>query len=238
MIECRGVGPFLCLLTFESEKTKEEAVTNQTLLSMFDEVRFHWGPVWSLSRRIWVEVMGLPTFVSLEETFASIAGLWGKFLIDSFEWEFIHEWVTVTVDQRKFDVFVKEFGGEVYSRESHPNKAEMAYMAADMSASETESMVKGTPTEDQNLPVAVDGGDGRISNNLNVNVDPVIEENPKEINEAIDEDDMSMGETMQRGEEAGNQNDGRMGTMIDRWACGVSSGPKNAMGYDKEGGHE
>ncbi|MED6175362.1 hypothetical protein PIB30_077636 [Stylosanthes scabra] len=62
-----------------------------------------------------------------------IATLWGKLIkqddrtknpksfttarviIDSFQWERIHEWVTLRVDGRCFDVFVKEFGLEVDS---------------------------------------------------------------------------------------------------------------------------
>ncbi|MED6186651.1 hypothetical protein PIB30_068758 [Stylosanthes scabra] len=85
------------------EEIKEKSLGNQSLLSIFDEVRHHWGSVWSLSRRVWVEAMGLPTAVWSEETFKTIAELWGKyvytddrteefwsfsvarFLIDSFE---------------------------------------------------------------------------------------------------------------------------------------------------------
>ncbi|MED6211272.1 hypothetical protein PIB30_072140 [Stylosanthes scabra] len=76
IIECRDVALFRCLITFESEKIMEEALGKQSFLSAFDKVRHHWGAVWSLSKRVWVEVMGLPTFVWSEETFNSIAKLW------------------------------------------------------------------------------------------------------------------------------------------------------------------
>ncbi|MED6110521.1 hypothetical protein PIB30_043774 [Stylosanthes scabra] len=80
IIECRDVGPFRCLITFETEKIKEEAIEDQLLASVFDEVRHHWDVVWSLSRRVWIEVMGLPTFAWSEENLRSIANLWGKFV--------------------------------------------------------------------------------------------------------------------------------------------------------------
>ncbi|MED6109384.1 hypothetical protein PIB30_033080 [Stylosanthes scabra] len=142
IVECRDVDPFRCLISFEYAEIKEEAVSRLSLISVFNEVRHHWGNVWSFSRRVWVEVMGLPTTVWSEETFRTIAEVWGKyvyaddrteqswsfsvarFLIDSFEWEWIHEWITIKVEEKEYEIFVKEFGSEVYSRESHPNKLE------------------------------------------------------------------------------------------------------------------
>ncbi|MED6108245.1 hypothetical protein PIB30_021863 [Stylosanthes scabra] len=44
-----------------------------------------------------------------------------RVLIDCFQWENVNEWVSLTVDGRSFDVFVKEFGSEMYSVQTHPN---------------------------------------------------------------------------------------------------------------------
>ncbi|MED6148460.1 hypothetical protein PIB30_053390 [Stylosanthes scabra] len=121
-----------------------------------------------------------------------------RFLMDSFEWEYIHEWVTVHVNEWKFDVFVKEFGSEVYSRQCHPNEAEMAYMGTGGRETETESIIEETPHEKQNLPAMEANNGGEDSNNLNVISVPRIETTPKEINEAIDEVSTGAKEPMQR----------------------------------------
>ncbi|MED6173486.1 hypothetical protein PIB30_059933 [Stylosanthes scabra] len=130
VVECREVGPKRCLITFESESAKEKALSDNVLCAVFDEIRPHWDIFWGLSRRVWIEVMGLPIYVWSEETFKNIAKLWGsyvysddrtgeslsftvaRFLIDCFEWEPINEWVTLKVEDREFECFVKEFGGE------------------------------------------------------------------------------------------------------------------------------
>ncbi|MED6116731.1 hypothetical protein PIB30_102912 [Stylosanthes scabra] len=85
--ECRDVGPFRCLMTFDSKEIKEEAMSNPTLLDIFDEVKPHWDFVWSPSRRIWVEIMGISVHIWSYETMAIIAKLWGKlvFLDDRTE---------------------------------------------------------------------------------------------------------------------------------------------------------
>ncbi|MED6193567.1 hypothetical protein PIB30_020711 [Stylosanthes scabra] len=132
VIECRDI--------------KEEAVKDDAWSSVFDEIRLHWDHFSGLSRRVWVEVMGLPVYVWSEKTFRSIAELWGKyiyadnrteeyksftvarFLIDSFEWEMINEWILIKVEGRQFEVFAKEFGAKVYGRESHPNEDERKLM--------------------------------------------------------------------------------------------------------------
>ncbi|MED6191489.1 hypothetical protein PIB30_000587 [Stylosanthes scabra] len=176
IIECCDVGPFRCLITFEMEKIKEETIEDQLLASVFDEVRHHWDVVWSLSRRVWIEVMELKSH-----------GHTARFLIDNYEWEAIHEWITVKVDDKEFEVFVKEFGGEVYSRESHPNDAELAYIGMGDEAIETESK--------------------------NVALVPVFEDRAEinennEFNDAIDEAVEIAGDTMHDDEgEGGRQND-------------------------------
>ncbi|MED6126598.1 hypothetical protein PIB30_079969 [Stylosanthes scabra] len=79
-IECRDVGPYRCLLIFSSPEIKDEAMNNEWILSVFDEVRPHWELFLSLSRRVWVEIMGLPVGLWCTETFNSLAKLWGKMI--------------------------------------------------------------------------------------------------------------------------------------------------------------
>ncbi|MED6200226.1 hypothetical protein PIB30_083088 [Stylosanthes scabra] len=112
-IECRDVGPYRCLITFSSPEIRDAAIHSQLLHSVFDEVRHHWDILWSLSRRVWIKVMGLP-------------------------WERIHEWVNVKVDDKVFEVFVKEFGSEVYSVYSHPVSEEDVSVTMEDSKSDSE----------------------------------------------------------------------------------------------------
>ncbi|MED6217512.1 hypothetical protein PIB30_018322 [Stylosanthes scabra] len=155
VIECRDIGPFRCLITFESEKIRDEAMENQALLSMFDEVRHHWGTVWSLSRRIWIEV-----------------------------------------DDKEYEIFAKEFDGEVYSRESHPNEPEMAYMGLGTEDTRTESKVEETPNQTEKMiPVTAEVCDENL-NFQNVASVPVIEDSARELNDVIDENMEVVMETM------------------------------------------
>ncbi|MED6197111.1 hypothetical protein PIB30_053644 [Stylosanthes scabra] len=41
-------------------------------------------------------------------------------LVDSYECEFIHEWVVLDDGERKFEVYVKEIGREMYNAQAHP----------------------------------------------------------------------------------------------------------------------
>ncbi|MED6128748.1 hypothetical protein PIB30_100994, partial [Stylosanthes scabra] len=99
------------------------------LLSLFDEIRPYRNYVWCKSRRIWLELYGLPVHAWSKINFKKIVKLWGKLemqddvtestsslsvtriLIDSFQSELINEWIIVKVDDVKFEVYVKEFGG-------------------------------------------------------------------------------------------------------------------------------
>ncbi|MED6201717.1 hypothetical protein PIB30_097870 [Stylosanthes scabra] len=145
-IECRDIGPFRCLITFDTVEIKEAEVENELLLSLFDEVKPHWEIFWSLSRRIWIEIMGLPIGLWSSENYNKIVKLSGKIvriddrteesksfttariLLDCFQWERIHEWITLRIDGREFEVFVKEFGSEVYSVQSHPDLDSESYL--------------------------------------------------------------------------------------------------------------
>ncbi|MED6217550.1 hypothetical protein PIB30_018760 [Stylosanthes scabra] len=139
-IESRDVGPYRCLVTFSSAEIRDNAMNDEILLSVFDKVRPIWDFTGSLSRRVWIEIIGLPIELWCEENIRKITELWGKtivvddrteesksfsvarVLLDSFEWEKIHEWVSIRVDDRVIEVFVKEFGSEIFSVESHPNR--------------------------------------------------------------------------------------------------------------------
>ncbi|MED6158077.1 hypothetical protein PIB30_029385 [Stylosanthes scabra] len=141
-VECRDVGPYRCLVVFESSAVRDEAMRDPVFLSVFDEVRPHWDIFWSRSRRVWVEVMGIPVHTWTTETFSNIAKFWGnmvllddkteeqkyysvaRMLVDCFEWEHINEWVNMKVGEKEFEIYVREFGGEIFSIQSHPDGGE------------------------------------------------------------------------------------------------------------------
>ncbi|MED6170455.1 hypothetical protein PIB30_031107 [Stylosanthes scabra] len=81
-IEVRDIGPHRCLVTFSSPEICDEAMENQLLHSVFDEVRPHWDIFWSLLRRVWIEVMGVPEAKSF-----SVA----RMSIGSYQWDVINE---------------------------------------------------------------------------------------------------------------------------------------------------
>ncbi|MED6109483.1 hypothetical protein PIB30_033959 [Stylosanthes scabra] len=86
--------------------------------------------------------MGMPVTLWSKEKFNKIAMNWGKvvmhddrselsksysvarIMIDSFHWELINEWVSISVDGRIFEVFVKETRAKSYSVQSHPDMVE------------------------------------------------------------------------------------------------------------------
>ncbi|MED6119820.1 hypothetical protein PIB30_015116 [Stylosanthes scabra] len=132
-VSCRDLGPFKCLLTFESLEAKNIAMDSTSLQSLFFELRPHWGFPRTQSRWIWLEITSVPVHAWSAETFMNIGKLWGKpvmmdeltdyylsytcasILVDSYEWEFIHEWVLLDDGERKFEVYVNEFGREMYN---------------------------------------------------------------------------------------------------------------------------
>ncbi|MED6126635.1 hypothetical protein PIB30_080383 [Stylosanthes scabra] len=77
-IKVRDVGPYRCLITFSTTEIRDSAKESQLLQSVFDEVRHHWDTLLSLSRRVWIEIMGMPTGLWFLENFDRIAKLWGK----------------------------------------------------------------------------------------------------------------------------------------------------------------
>ncbi|MED6113842.1 hypothetical protein PIB30_074621 [Stylosanthes scabra] len=141
-IECRDMRPYRCLITFSSMEIKDGAMEDELLNSVFDELRPHWEFCESLTRRVWIEIMGLPIGLWCTENLNRITKLWGRLirqddrieekksfstarvLLDSFQWEMIHEWISLKVDDKVFELFVKEFGSEVYSVQAHPDLME------------------------------------------------------------------------------------------------------------------
>ncbi|MED6144081.1 hypothetical protein PIB30_012167 [Stylosanthes scabra] len=175
-IEVRDVGPYRCLITFCSEEIKNAALNDQLLLSVFDKVRPHWELFGSLSRRVWIEVIGMPIKLWSVENFDRIARQWGKvvryddraeegksfrvarILIDSFQWELINEWITVKVDNHRFDILVKEFGWEVYNIQSHPDRAEGDSISSRSSKSQAAAVVDNL-VEVERSPAHTGNGD-------------------------------------------------------------------------------
>ncbi|MED6138036.1 hypothetical protein PIB30_070568, partial [Stylosanthes scabra] len=107
--------------------------------------------------------MGMPIGLWCKENFGKVAKLWGKMitiddrvgesksfstarvLIDCFQWERVHEWISVKIDDRVFDIFVKEFGLEVYSVQSDPDL--VIRSSASMEERGSMSMVEESPVE-------------------------------------------------------------------------------------------
>ncbi|MED6216614.1 hypothetical protein PIB30_009207 [Stylosanthes scabra] len=138
-IEVRDVGPYRCLVTFSNPEVRDLAMEHELLYSVFDEVRNHWNTFWCLSRRVWIEVIGMPISLWCPENFENVAKLWGKvlrfddrteepksftigrILIDSYQWEHINEWISIKIENQTFEVHAKEVGPKMYSIELHPN---------------------------------------------------------------------------------------------------------------------
>ncbi|MED6200094.1 hypothetical protein PIB30_081934 [Stylosanthes scabra] len=160
--------------------------------------------------------MGLPTLAWSEDNFKCIAKLWGKFVLADDR----------TEDSRSYSV---EFGGEVYSRESHPNKAELAYIAAG-EETRSVSLVEETPMDESVLSAAmeVEGGEGS-SNVHNDTQDPIIEKRAMEINATNDEGGACVEEMRHAAVEAGSQNGLEWMNGNANWASMEGGSPKNYM---------
>ncbi|MED6158891.1 hypothetical protein PIB30_037266 [Stylosanthes scabra] len=178
-VECHDVGPFRCLLTFESRDVLELAINNPLLLSIFDEVKPHWNFVWSPSRRVWVEAMGIPVHVWSKETLDyrteqcesfSVARL----LIDCYEWNRIDEWICLKTEDRQFDIHVREFGGDVYNIPSHPNDSDV-WEDGVTGSSESETRIGETPISVGVLPGPVTDSVPAVDSNFqNINRVPEV----------------------------------------------------------------
>ncbi|MED6172506.1 hypothetical protein PIB30_050710 [Stylosanthes scabra] len=79
-----------------------------------------------------------------------------RILLDYFQWERIHEWVSLRIDDRVFEVFVKEFGSEVYSVQSHPDlgtesSVSMAELNSPSLAEESQTVLERSPAATTNV---------------------------------------------------------------------------------------
>ncbi|MED6138577.1 hypothetical protein PIB30_075569, partial [Stylosanthes scabra] len=137
-LECRDLGPNKCIISFTSVELRDKALTGSFMPEFFDKVRLLWGTKWNISRRVWLELLGLPIHVWSEDTFARIArGLDGRvkqhelteegasfsvarILVDCYQREPIQEWISISCEDVDFEVYVKEVGGEVLSLQVHP----------------------------------------------------------------------------------------------------------------------
>ncbi|MED6140357.1 hypothetical protein PIB30_092382 [Stylosanthes scabra] len=93
-----------------SVESRNEALKDDLLLSLFDEVMMLWDFTSTLSRCVWVEIFGIPLNMWCELNIERIAELWGK------------------------------VGPKVYSVESHSDRSEVISETADFDKSPTVSV--------------------------------------------------------------------------------------------------
>ncbi|MED6162872.1 hypothetical protein PIB30_074529 [Stylosanthes scabra] len=109
-LECRDLGPKMCIISFESLDLRDRALQSRFMPEFFEEVRPYEGFMWSPSRRILLELMRLPIHVWSEDTFKRIA-----------------RWLNVESEGVEFEVYVKEFGEEVLSKQAHLDGVSKSY---------------------------------------------------------------------------------------------------------------
>ncbi|MED6125778.1 hypothetical protein PIB30_071906 [Stylosanthes scabra] len=66
-IEYRDVGPYRCLLTFSSPEIRDEAFHDPLLLSVFDELKPHWGIFEVFVKEVGAEVYSIEAHPNLEK---------------------------------------------------------------------------------------------------------------------------------------------------------------------------
>ncbi|MED6222278.1 hypothetical protein PIB30_062855 [Stylosanthes scabra] len=161
-VQTRDLGPYKCILSFDSVENRDEALKSPVLRSLFDELRPQWGYSWSLSRRVWLEIVGIPVHLWSKDNIWNIGKLWGKpimlddtteqlcsfscarVLIDCYEWAPIMECVQLAVDGVQFEVYVKEFGREIYSAQSFPRSCPLVSLALVDSFSDNDGTGSGS----------------------------------------------------------------------------------------------
>ncbi|MED6134646.1 hypothetical protein PIB30_038927 [Stylosanthes scabra] len=212
IIENRDVDPYRCLVTFLSIEARDEAMKDDLLLSVFDEVMLLWDFTSTLSRHVWIEIIGMPINMWCEQNFRRIGELWGKVvmmddrteelktfttakvLIDSFQWELVSEWISAKIDDRIFEVYAKEVGLEVYSVESHPDRGDVV--------SETDMDDESVTVSDEPRTVAETAPAMVDSRNLNfvaMNdplIDAIINEKSSNVHHLITEREICIVEIM------------------------------------------
>ncbi|MED6155139.1 hypothetical protein PIB30_002871 [Stylosanthes scabra] len=106
------------------------------------------------------------------ENIRRVAKLWGKVvlhddrsgesksftiarvMIDCYQWEMVNEWVSIKIENRTFDVFVKETGAEAYRVQAHPDLEREG--SASMDELMSNSMVEETPSDDERPPAVAE----------------------------------------------------------------------------------
>ncbi|MED6109905.1 hypothetical protein PIB30_037902 [Stylosanthes scabra] len=138
-IECRDVGSYRCLITFSSPEIRDEVLQSSLLQRYFDEIRPHWEIFWSLSRRIWLEIMGCQLLCGVKRISVKL----------------------LEPGARCFEMFVKEFGSEVYSVQSHPDLEEVIENSVSEEGLSTRLLVRETSPKVEKAPTR------RTETNLN-----------------------------------------------------------------------
>lgn len=131
------LGAYRALVTFESPGKANEAMSKEreVLGKFFAEFRMWSDEDWSQTRRIWLECYGVPPHAWSYDNIKRIGEEWGtvvcldnttkegksfsvaRILIDTCVWLYIHGWVFLSVEGKGYDVFVKEVGKEVLSKQ-------------------------------------------------------------------------------------------------------------------------
>ncbi|MED6216956.1 hypothetical protein PIB30_012962 [Stylosanthes scabra] len=91
-----------------------------------------------------------------------------RLLIDSYEWNNINEWINLKVDGREIEIYVKEFGGEIYSIQTHPCNSDGVIDSGTLVSESVSRVVESPPVE----PTIGMGGIGNVSNIPNVGAHP------------------------------------------------------------------
>ncbi|MED6163287.1 hypothetical protein PIB30_078404, partial [Stylosanthes scabra] len=137
----------------------------------------YWDIFWSLSRRVWIEVMGLPVFVWCKESLKRIVGLWGK-----------------------------EFGSEVYSVHSHHDLETVSTtimedrIQANSVVEETQKRVEDDDLKLKNIDDAVH--EAQIDCNLN-GVQALNAEGDNDVGHCVSTNEYQNGPAVVEGERSG-----------------------------------
>ncbi|MED6209185.1 hypothetical protein PIB30_052337 [Stylosanthes scabra] len=75
----------------------------------------------------------------------------GRVLVDCFQWEPIQEWISIRCEGTIFDVYIKEFGSEILSKQVHPADDVSDYTVMVNSASISMEFVHGGPDKDMEV---------------------------------------------------------------------------------------
>ncbi|MED6109004.1 hypothetical protein PIB30_029612 [Stylosanthes scabra] len=132
-VEYRDLGPKKCILSLDSIKLRNRALADAIFTEMFDEVREYWGFKWAFSRRVWIELMGLP----------------------------IHVWSKDTLERMAKGLDAKlEVGEEVLSRQVHPDGFSADGTVVGNSLSPSTAFIHGEPDRNHEEEVMSRGEEG------------------------------------------------------------------------------